>query len=281
MLKVATLSALIGAAYCHSWADSVGGGSYRGAQGANDLIKQRYYCPLSSLSACQPPASTGVVLTAQSMRPCRTDFPTPQRGSAVAGQPMYVHWAGNGHTGSKGAGTCVSLYIAPYALDPDFRSFRQITSCLPFSHDADITDAYVTVPSDLASGQYTVFWLWDFSPFWFSSCSDITVTGSSGPAPVTTTKAPGTTSASASSSTSKTTTTPRPASTTVVPVSTSSAKITTLAPAPSNADCKSYDRPNAVCQSMYGAASYCVSWVMDKCGRSRCVGAPAISDSKC
>lgn len=273
MFRTAVFSLVSGFADAHSWADSVGGGSYRGSQGGNDLIKQRYFCPLSSVDACQPPASTGVVLTAENMRPCRTDFSTPQSGSAVAGKSMYVHWAGNGHTGSKGAGTCVSIYIAPYALDPDMRSFRQLASCLPFSHDGDATDATVMIPADLASGKYTVFWMWDFAPFWFSSCSDINVSGSAGTVPPNT---------------------PRPTVTSQAPspaqsVATSTAGVvttTSLRPSSSGAasavsDCKSFDRPNAACQSQYGASSYCVSWVMDKCGRSACMGAPALDDSKC
>lgn len=273
MLRIAVISLASGIANAHSWADSVGGGSYRGAQGANDLIKQRYFCPLSSVDACQPPASTGVVLTAENMRPCRTDFPTPQWGSAVAGQGMYVHWAGNGHTGSKGAGTCVSIYIAPYALNPDMGSFRQLASCLPYSHDGDITDATVMIPPDLASGQYTVFWLWDFAPFWFSSCSDITVSGSAGPSPPTTQKP--------QPSTSAPTAAPTAMPTTAGSVPTTSLRPSSSGPVPGISDCKSFDKPNAACQSQYGASSYCVSWVMDKCGRSACMGAPAVDDSKC
>jgi hypothetical protein len=279
MMKFIITASLVGHSFAHSWADNVGGGSYRAAQGANDLIKQRYHCPLASLDQCQPPSSSGVVLTAESQRPCRTDFPTPSWGSGIAGQPMYVHWAGNGHTGAKGAGTCVSIYIAPYAADPNFSSFRQLASCLPFSHDADITDAYVTLPADLASGQYTVFWVWDFTPFWFSSCSDINVVGSSGPA---TTSRPQTTAA-------QTTVAPQ-TSVTTSSLRTTTVAVTTQGPATTRAstqagssavDCKSYDKPNAVCQSLYGASSYCVSWVMDKCGRSSCFGAPPSDVSKC
>ncbi len=268
MLQKIVLNSFIGFAYGHSWADDVGGGSYRGAQGANDLVKQRYYCPFTSLAQCQPPASTGVVLTPANQRPCRTDLTTPTWGSGVAGQPMYIHWAGNGHTGAKSSGTCVSIFIAPYSLDPDFNEFRKLASCLPFSHDADITDAYVSLPVDLPSGRYTVFWLWDFAPFWFSSCSDINVSGSAGP-----------------------TSSPRPSTSTKPPVTSSvnqgaTTRITTIqsmtaSPPTSTVDCKRYDRPNAVCQSLYGASSYCMSWVSDKCGRSNCLGAPALNDSNC
>jgi hypothetical protein len=254
----------------HSWADNVGGGSYRGAQGGNDLVKQRYFCPKSSLDQCQPPANTNIVLDASAMRPCRTDFPTPTWGQGSAGQPMYVHWAGNGHTGDKGAGTCVSISIAPFASDPDMSAFRSLAGCLPFSHDGDVTDAYVTLPSDLSSGQYTVLWVWDFGGFWFSSCSDINVGGgpASTAAPVSTSLRPDTTTAQTHSATTN-------APSTVSPVQSSSA------PGPvSTKDCKGWDRPNAECQTRYGSGSYCVSWEMDKCGRSHCLGA-TISDSAC
>ena len=261
----------------HSWADIVGGGSYRGAQAGGDLGEQRYFCPLATLAQCQPPAKNNVVLPPDAMRPCRTDFPTPKWGSGTAGQPMYVHWAGNGHTGAdQSGGTCVRIAIAPYALDPDMSTFRDLATCLPFAHDGGITDASVVLPADLKSGQYTVFWEWDFAPFWFSSCSDINVVGAGGatiPPPVTT---------------GPTATIARPAST-AAPITT---KATTKAPvtiapatpAPSgpvsSVDCKTYSMPNAQCAALYGPASHCESWVADKCGRSHCTGT-TFDDSHC
>jgi hypothetical protein len=253
----------------HSWPDNVGGGSYRGSQGANDLVKQRYYCPYDSLDKCAPPANTGVVLSPDSMRPCRTDFPTSPMGSAVSGQPMYIHWAGNGHT-NQGAGTCVSVSIAPYALDPDRSAFTQLASCLPFARDGGITDASVIIPANLASGKYTIFWLWgQYGGFWFSGCADINVSGgSSSPTtsfrPATTTSAP----------TGTTTATSFPPTTTVAAPITS-----TKSPAPSS-DCKKQKLPNTYCQSIYGPSSYCQSWASDKCGYSHCVG-ETYNDSTC
>jgi hypothetical protein len=276
MIKALIANSFVGLAVAHSWADNVGGGSYRGAQGANDLIKQRYYCP-SSLDQCKTPPNSGVVLTAENLRPCRTDFPTPSWGSAVAGEQMYVHWAGNGHTGAQAVGTCVSIYITPYALDPDFGAFRQLAGCLPYSHNGDMTDAFVTIPADLASGRYTVFWMWDFAPFWFSSCSDINVVGNSGPT------APATTASLRTTAAPVPVTTGAPAPVTVAPVPGTTAPVTpTAAPGPVSAsDCKGFDRPNAECQAKHGGSSFCVSWVMDKCGRSQCSGAPPMDDSKC
>lgn len=264
MFSTLVAAAYVAVADAHSWADSVGGGSYRGAQGGNDLVKQRYFCPRSSIDQCQPPANTNIVLDASAMRPCRADFSTPTWGQGTAGQPMYVHWAGNGHTGTKGDGTCVSISIAPYAADPDVGSFRSLAGCLPFSHDGDVTDASVTLPGDLASGQYTIFWMWDFGGFWFSSCSDINVVGGApSPAPpVPTILAPeSSTSASA-------------------PVASAPSSASAPASTSGGEDCKAWDRPNAECQARFGAASYCVSWQMDKCGHSHCVGV-SFDDSKC
>lgn len=235
MLRFSVVSAgVFGVCSGHSWAEIVGGGSYRGAQGADDLIKQRYYCPLPSLADCQPPASTNVVLNESNQRPCRSDFPTPVWGSAFVGEQMYVHWAGNGHTGSSN-GTCVSMYLAPYAIDPDFSSFRKLVDCLPFSYGADITDGNVTIPSDITPGNYTLFWLWDFSFFWFSSCTDIHI------------YQPGTT-----------TRTPSIASTT--PGSMSSEYRAR--------GCQPLD--SGFCAREFGPKSYCKTWSLDRCGRAQC-----------
>ena len=238
MMKFWTL-VLVNGARAHSWADNVGGGSYRGAQGANDLVKERYFCPLSSLAQCQPPASTGVVLTESNMRPCRTDYETPKWGTAVPGQPMYLHWAGNGHTGDKSAGSCVSVYIAPYSINPSMSSFQQLSSCLPFSHGADITDGTVNIPANLPVGQYTIFWLWDFSPFWFSSCSDIYLTKDIA---MTTTYGP---------------------VTTANPTILSQEKTTYLM-----AGC--IGLRSGFCSEAFGPTSYCKSWSKDRCQRASC-----------
>ncbi len=230
---------LVSGVRAHSWADNVGGGSYRGAQGADDLIKQRYFCPLASLAECQPPASTSVVLTSSNMRPCRKDFETPQWGSAVPGKPMYMHWAGNGHTGDKSTGSCVSVYIAPYSIDPDMSSFQQLASCLPYSHGADVTDATINIPANLPVGQYTVFWLWDFSPFWFSSCSDIYLKIDI-PSP-----------------------TPFVPMTHAMPSLLSSEKIRYQ-----SAGCSGLR--TGFCLDAFGPTSYCKSWSLDRCKRASC-----------
>ena len=268
----------------HSWPDNIGGGSYRGAQGANDLIKERYFCPLASVDACQP--GHGIVLTASSQRACRTDFPTPVWGNGVAGQQMYVHWAGNGHTSTaQSGGTCVKIAIAPYAIDPEMSSFTTLANCLPYSHGSDITDGYVTLPANLPTGKYTVFWLWDFAPFWFTGCGDINVVGAS---TATTTPRASTATTARPASSTPLATTARPASTTPLATTTRAAAATTTTRAPStagttkpattgaNADCRDALLPNSNCQSLFGPSSYCVSWQLDSCGKARCAGAPPV-----
>ena len=293
----------------HSWADDVAGGSFRGGQGGSDLVKERYYCPLPTLEACQPPAKNGIMLTPDAMNACRTDYPTPSWGNAVAGQPMYVHWAGNGHTGSKGDGTCVTIKIAPYALDPPKSSFTTLAECLPYSHDGDITDASVNLPSNLPAGDYTVFWEWDFPPFWFSSCSDIRVTSTSASSNTPTTYSPQTTmtmAASVGTPSMQATRTPPSEVVQVTTIAPSTARpltveVTTRAPSTTEStkqmpatspltvgsalpvstdDCKRYLKPNEQCALQYGPASYCPSWVMDKCGHSHCFGT-TYDDSHC
>ena len=267
--------------------------------GLSDLVRQRYYCPFNSLSQCTPPANSGVVLTAENLRPCRTSpsLSSPL-GSAVAGQQMYVHWAGNGHTSASQSGnTCVSVSIAPYAVDPDRSAFTTLASCLPYTRPGELTDGYVTVPSNLAAGRYTVFWVWDFAGFWFSGCTDINVSSSGGAttssASPTTTR-PQSTTVSTSQSTTRpaitttrppTSTTTRPATTTTRPPTTTTTRPATTTTGGSSTgaianDCKKYTLPNSQCKSLYGTNSLCASWASDKCGYSHCQG-ERYSDSTC
>lgn len=272
--SLAVISVLPSLGSAHSWPESIAGGAWRGAQAPDDLGKERYYCPLSTLAACQPPAKNNVVLDASAMRPCRTSPPiTTPMGNAVAGGPMYIHWAGNGHTSpSQSAGTCVKIGIAPYAVDPDVSAFRILASCLPYSHGPsnDLTDATVTVPADLAPGRYTVWWEWDFAPFWFADCGDINVSSGGTPAAPAPTSPP-TAATTKPVVTSGPVTSGRPAtSAPTTPPSTSS-----------SSDCKRFARPNSQCQALYGPSSFCMSWESDKCGRSLCSGQPPMDTKSC
>lgn len=271
----------------HSWPESIAGGAWRGAQAPNDAGKERYYCPLSTLAACQPDPKHNVVLPASAMRPCRSSPPiTTPMGNAVAGGPMYVHWAGNGHTSPhQSAASCVKIGIAPYAVDPDASAFTILAACLPYSRGPtnELTDATLTLPANLAPGRYTVWWEWDFAPFWFSDCGDINVAAGQG----ATTVAPTSGGTSSRPTTSGRTTTRPPSSagstprpTTTRPVQTTARPGTTQGPV-GGSDCKSFTRPNTQCQALYGAQSFCMSWQVDKCGRSLCSGQPPMDTSNC
>ncbi len=266
----------------HSWPESIAGGAWRGAQAADDLGKQRYYCPLSTLAACQPAAKNNVVLDASAMRPCRSSPPiTTPMGSAVAGGPMYIHWAGNGHTSpAQNTGTCVKIGIAPYAVDPDASAFRILAACLPYSRGPtnDLTDGTVTVPADLAPGRYTVWWEWDFAPFWFSDCGDINVSAGGGGVKGATPVPTGSTVAPPVKTNPPATIAPTPHD---HGMPTTTAAPATISGGGSSSDCKSFTRPNTHCQTLYGAQSFCMSWQVDKCGRSLCAGQPPMDTSNC
>jgi hypothetical protein len=268
----------------HSWADNVGGGSYRGSNAANDLGKQKYFCPLASIDQCQPAAKHNVVLDASALRPCPTNPPTTSpMGNAIAGQQMYIHWAGNGHTPpSQSAGTCVQIGIAPYAVDPDKSAFRIIAPCLPYSHGPtnDNTDGYVTIPADLPAGVYTVWWLWNFAPFWYTSCSDINVAVGTGITPAPTarpTAGPPATNSPVHDHSTVVTAPPRPSSSPPEPTAAAPGTAAPRPPSgrPQTEDCKLYERPNSQCEALFGKGSFCMSWESDKCGRSLCYGQAA------
>jgi len=183
---------MTGSAWGHSWVTQMGtGGVMRGIELAGDLAKQRYVCPLSTLAACQPDPKHGITLTADAMRPCRGGKSSPM-GNVNAGDNLYVQWAGNGHTGAKSAGTCVKIMIAPYASDPDFSAFTTLAGCLPYDRGNEITDGTVALPGNIAPGEYTIFWMWDFTEFWYSSCADIHVNGKGSPGATSAPSAPST-----------------------------------------------------------------------------------------
>jgi hypothetical protein len=224
--------ALSGLATGHSFLDIVGvNGIMRGGNLTTDTEKERYFCPRSTLTACQPPSSSKVVLTADAMRPCRKDYYKQKpMGSAVAGGNMYLHWGGNGHTAVNG--TCVKVGITRFSPNPDASAFRTIAECLPFAHGPNnqLTDANITIPRDLVAGDYTIFWVWDFFPFWYSSCADISVTAQGAP-----------------------TIAPQISMTDILYATQGCGTIN-----------KEY------CQQTFGLLSYCKTWFSDTCGRNMC-----------
>ena len=225
--------------WSHSFLDVVGkdGGTMRGAE-LPELDKQRLFCPYSNLTQCQPDPKHGVVLTAQNQRPCRSDLKSNPMATVRAGDLLYLHWAGNGHTAS--VGTCVKISISKFSMDPDVSSFTPLETCLPFARNGQDTDANVTIPGDLDDGEYTIFWLWDFAGFWFSSCADIVVGRSSGGL------------AAATSSTEE------------------AAYVA--------GGCSSASVGKDFCKIKFGLRSYCQEWARDSCGRSLCHSDNSLQD---
>lgn len=298
ILALSILSSALG----HSFLDTVGAfGAMRGGNLLSDSEKQRYFCPLRSLDLCQPPEKNEIVLTQDSMRPCRTDDPKSHPvGRAIGGQPLYLHWAGNGHTAVNG--TCVRVAIAPYAADPNMEDFRTLEECLPFARGPQrLTDANVTIPANLVSGEYTLFWLWDFAPFWFSSCADIFISdGSVSPVissldQIYTTYGCSTAAVPikfcqdrfgqssyckgwASDECGRARCHLDTLTTDFTTCSTSTTSIPTLMPRRPDyraAGCGSL--PVDFCPSVFGGKSYCKTWQKDSCGRSACHGSPVFT----
>jgi len=226
----------------HSWLEQVGAnGVMRDYWGATDLQKERYYCPLATLDLCQPAARYNVTLTADAMNPCDSGLKSDPEATVGLDQNLYLLWAANGHAGSQSLGTCVYVGITPYADNPPASAFTTMAACLPFSHDNETTDASLPFPPGTTVGEYTVFWLWNFTVFWFSSCADIIVL----PAGQDGTLAPTTNSSLLS------------------------------------VDCTTYPDPTKGCVELVGLGSFCKSWQQDACGKSHCQGDIIYDDSMC
>jgi len=308
MLKL-TVSPLVIATFIskvagHSWVMELAGTTKRGGLLTDDDSgNTSHFCPTASLADCQPTASTGVVLTAINQRPCvgKTAFSSPL-GQATAGDDMLVSWAGNGHTLVPGA--CFNLYVAKAQADPAYSDFTQFANCVPYG---PIPKGNVTVPADLATGDYTILWTWPFGSFTFSSCVDVHVTGqgsSSGGSPATTTRAPSTTMTPASSTAPSTTA--KPVTSTAAPGSTSSAMTsstprhsdkphsTTTTAAPSTTANLEYgpearaiyrehgcaSLPDDYCLWTVNDRSFCKTELKDHCGRALCESDSSESLSK-
>jgi len=291
----------------HSWLVLLGeNGLQRGGLNGTDLTRQRYYCPHTDFSKCTA-ASSNVTLPADSNRPCRQQISNPM-AKVSAGSPLSLIWAGNGHS-QQWENTCVDVMITPFAIDPSISSFHSLVNCTTFT-DGSTPGTIVHIPQSYPPGQYTLFWLWDFAEFYYSSCADIIVT--SGPP----TNVTGFTSQqalklpydevdcslvkdadgycmAAAKSTSyciywdkdtcgmshchglnsnrtchvSTPTAPTPSA----PLGSYVNASQLLLPYPTT-DCRNMTQPDAWCQAMVSAGSYCKGWAEDNCGRSHCFG---------
>ena len=182
---------------------------------------------------------------------------------------------GNGHVNNNGQsdGTCVKMMLTPYESDPDFGSFEMIpgAECVPYwytnAEGFEKTDHTVTIPADTAPGKYTLLWYWDFTEFWYSSCSDIDVLPASDAVPTsqpvaTPTKAPTGTPTKAPTSP------PQTAPPQTYPPTLDAGDMQTY----QVTGCTHFADSDAFCQSYLGASSYCKYWNQDECNRSVCQG---------
>jgi hypothetical protein len=179
---------------------------------------------------------SSVTLTEVNKRACQPGE-SPTLADVEAGGSLFLGWQGNGHVG-KADGSCVKVGIAPYASDPEVSSFQTLVECAPFNHGFS-PDTTVTVPASLSPGEYTIFWVWNYAGFYYSSCADINVQASTGvPAPTT-------------------------------------PKITvqdSLAIDYNSLDCSAVEDPDGACIARFGPGTYCLTWVKNTCNLSWCQG---------
>lgn len=249
----------------HSWAIDFNNGDTRGGSIGRDSELERLVCPLPTLRECQPDPKHGITLTADAMRPCRAGRQSKVIGTANAGGPLWVSWAGNGHANSQSDGTCVKVYYTKYKSDPSYSDFTLIpgATCLPYwRQDGGIrTDGTFNLPDNMEPGKYTFHWLWDFDPFWYGSCADMYIYDKRGNGGSTTTAAPTTTRVG--SSTQSTSQSSNPATSSVEGSESEKYYI---------GGCAATTYPNRFCVDAFGLNSYCKTWQTDSCGRAVCQG---------
>lgn len=173
----------------HSWVEKLespyGDGKTRlGMPTKSDSVLIRYFCPFEDLNDCQADLRHGVDMFNQPevngdpRQPCRPGMVSNPKTAAKPGSDILIHWAGNGHVNPQSHYTCVQVKIAPFGEDPAYDDFTQIdgAECLEFYvRETGEPEGTITIPQDLEPGQYTLFWVWKFTFFWFSSCADIVV----------------------------------------------------------------------------------------------------------
>jgi len=183
-----------------------------------------------------------------------------------------VSWMGNGHVNNgQSDGTCANFLLTPHASDPDFTSFVTIPGgeCVPYwytnAQGFEKTDHIITIPGDTPLGKYTLLWYWDFTEFWYSSCSDIEVLPSLG---TPTTPAPVASPPVAPPSIAPQTNAPQTSAPQSYPPSLDVADMQSY----QTYGCGQFANADLFCKSYLGKSSYCKYWNLDECGRAVCHG---------
>mmetsp|Transcript_27643 Transcript_27643/g.40812 ORF Transcript_27643/g.40812 Transcript_27643/m.40812 type:complete len:769 (-) Transcript_27643:70-2376(-) len=177
----------------HSWIEELqspyGKGMSRvGMPTKSDSYLIRYFCPYEDLDDCQPDPKHGIDLynlppsNGDPRRPCRSGFESDPKTPVRSGSDVLISWAGNGHVANgQSDGTCVKVMLGLFEDDPSINDFVEIpgAECLDYwifnSKGQPASEGTITIPDDVAPGQYTLFWSWNFTEFWYSSCADIDV----------------------------------------------------------------------------------------------------------
>lgn len=177
---------------CHSWIEELqspyGKGMSRiGMPTKSDSYLIRYFCPYEDLNDCQPDPKHGIDLynlppsNGDPRRPCRSGFESSPKTPVRSGSDVLISWAGNGHVANgQSDGSCVKVMLAQFQDDPSIDDFIEIpgAECLDYwilnSKGEPDSEGTITIP-DVAPGIYTLFWSWNFTEFWYSSCANIHV----------------------------------------------------------------------------------------------------------
>ena len=153
----------------------------------SDSYLIRYFCPYEDLNDCQPDPKHGIDLynlppsNGDPRRPCRSGFESSPKTPVRSGSDVLISWAGNGYVANgQSDGSCVKVMLAQFQDDPSIDDFVEIpgAECLDYwilnSKGEPDSEGTITIP-DVAPGIYTLFWSWNFTEFWYSSCANIHV----------------------------------------------------------------------------------------------------------
>eukprot|EP01114_Cavostelium_apophysatum_P003657 TRINITY_DN1371_c0_g1_i4.p1 TRINITY_DN1371_c0_g1~~TRINITY_DN1371_c0_g1_i4.p1 ORF type:complete len:335 (+),score=52.11 TRINITY_DN1371_c0_g1_i4:185-1189(+) len=157
-------------------------------------------------SICQKPMSNPITAAYSNGAACPDWAPCPApMGSYSAGEKFTVMWPARNHAVDEQNPGTVRVYLSPrealnQAKDAtQAEMFSNLICSGPYKNcggaSADLTPCTLdcTMPSNVASGYYTLWWKWDWvqgSTTIYTTCADILVSGNGGTATVAPTQTP-------------------------------------------------------------------------------------------
>jgi len=184
-------------------------------------IVQSYRFNQNPSQACQAPFASPLSSYYSSGSSCASwaGCPDPM-GTVAAGSTFNVMWYARNHAvANQGPGNVV-MYLSPKVAqsttsDPSENVFKQNKICegsymnCP-GGNGDSAQCYLkcTMPQNIAEGTYTLWWYWNWSNNdgnIYTTCADLTVTGSSGSGSGSATSTSGTSTSTSGTSTSTST----------------------------------------------------------------------------